>query len=384
MANPALKQAPDISPEKPQQAGPAAVDQKKPSFWQRNRRPLLLVALPAVGLIVGFTLYLRGGRYAETDDAYVGAQKVMITPDISGNVTKVVVVEGQQVKAGDVLLQIDPDPFQYTLDQAKAQLLLAQTNYDNLVNNIRSYRDMQTLSEQGVALKQRDVDRKSALAKNNFGSQLDLDNSISALVLSRSQLDYLKQQLATARNQLLGNDDLPLEKFPPWLQAKSAVDTAQRNLDHTVVRAPINGVATQVDNIQLGRYAVAGSPIFSLIDLSKPWVDANLKESDFTYVQVGQEVAMDIDAFPGHTFKGKVGSLSPGTGAQFAILPPQNSTGNFVKVVQRVPVRIYFDNSDPYVGKIKAGMSTYVMIDTQHKRTLGGLLGFGKANAHPN
>ena len=166
----------------------------------------------------------------------------------------------------------------------------------------------------------------------------------TALVTAQAQLQLVKQQLSTALNQLLGNPDLPLEQFPAYMQAKAALDDAQRNLDLTTVRAPMNGVATQVDQIQLGRFVMAGAPVFSVIDISKPWVDANPKESDFTYVAVGQPVTIDVDAFPDHVFKGTVGSLSPGTGAQFAILPPQNATGNFVKVVQRVPVRIYFDS----------------------------------------
>ena len=165
----------------------------------------------------------------------------------------------------------------------------------------------------------------------------------TALVTAQAQLQLVKQQNSTALNQLLGNPDLPLEQFPAYMQAKAALDDAQRNLDLTTVRAPMNGIATQVDQIQLGRFVMAGTPVFSVIDTSNPWVDANPKESDFTYVAVGQSVTLDVDAFPNHVFKGTVGSLSPGTGAQFAILPPQNATGNFVKVVQRVPVRIYFD-----------------------------------------
>jgi membrane fusion protein (multidrug efflux system) len=182
-------------------------------------------------------------------------------------------------------------------------------------------------------------------------------------------------------NQLLGNPDLPLAQFPPYAQAQSALDQAQRNLDHTVLKAPISGVATQVDNIQLGRFAMAGTPILTVIDDNRPWVDANLKESDFTYIAVGQTVEIDVDAFPNHAFKGTVGSLSPGTGAQFAILPPQNATGNFVKVVQRVPVRIYLDYNDPFVKRLKAGMSTYTTIDTKHHRSLAGLLGLSSAKA---
>jgi membrane fusion protein (multidrug efflux system) len=240
---------------------------------------------------------------------------------------------------------------------------------------------MLELAKQGVDLKQRDVERKTTLVKSMSGSQLDLDTSTTNLVLARAQLELLQQQLSTSRNQLLGNPDLPLEQFPPYFQAKAALDQAQRNLDHTVLRAPIDGTATQVDSIQLGRFVAAGSPVFSVIDDAHPWVDANLKESDLTYVAKGQPVTMSIDAFPDHTFKGTVGSLSPGTGAQFAILPPQNSTGNFVKVVQRVPVRIYFDANDAAVQKLKAGMSTFVWVDTGHKRTLAGLLGFSSASA---
>jgi len=148
------------------------------------------------------------------------------------------------------------------------------------------------------------------------------------------------------------------------------------------MRAPIDGIATQVDQIQLGRFVVAGTPVFSVIDTAKPWVDANLKESDFTHVAVGQQVDIDVDAFPDHAFKGTIGSLSPGTGAQFAILPPQNATGNFVKVVQRVPVRIYFDSNDKHVRRLKAGMSAYTTIDTGHSRSLAALLGLRPAIAN--
>jgi membrane fusion protein (multidrug efflux system) len=148
-----------------------------------------------------------------------------------------------------------------------------------------------------------------------------------------------------------------------------------------VLKAPISGVATQVDNIQLGRFAAASTPIFTVIDDARPWVDANMKESDLTYVTVGQKVDIEVDAFPNHAFHGTVGSLSPGTGAQFAILPPQNATGNFVKVVQRVPVRIYLDYDDAAVKKLKAGMSTYTTIDTEHRRTLAGVLGLSSAKA---
>jgi membrane fusion protein, multidrug efflux system len=349
---------------------------------RRYRRFLLLVVFPVAVAIGGLVFYLNGGRYVGTDDAYVGAQKVLITPEISGKIDKVVVKEGQHVDAGDVLFEIDRQPFQFALDQAKAQLEQAKTTYENLVANIKIYSQMLDLVQQAVDLKQRDVDRKQQLVNQKVGSQLDLDNSANAMVTAGAQAQFVKQQLSQAKAQLLGDPDLPLEKFPPYAQAKAQLDMAQRNFDKTVLRAPMPGIATQVDQIQLGRFVAAGTPVFSVIDIADPWVDANPKESDFTYVAVGQPVTLDVDAFPNHVFKGYVGSLSPGTGAQFAILPPQNATGNFVKVVQRVPVRIYFDKDDPFVKKLKAGMSVYATIDTGHRRTLTGLLGLSSAAAN--
>ena len=384
MADPVLKFPPD-------QKGnpPAAVPgvEAKPrrralAFVRRFRRTFLLVVLPLLGAIGGLAFYLNGGRYVTTDDAYVGAQKVLITPDISGKIINVAVKEGQQVSTGDIMFQIDPVPFQLALAQARAKLDDAKTSHDNLVANVKLYGQTIDLVNAGIALKQRDVDRKSSLVKSAAGSQLDLDNSATALVTSQAQLQLIRQQNSTALNQLLGNPELPLEQFPAYMQAKAVLDDAQRNLDLTTVRAPMNGIATQVDQIQLGRFVMAGTPVFSVIDTSKPWVDANPKESDFTYVTVGQPVSIDVDAFPDHVFKGTIGSLSPGTGAQFAILPPQNATGNFVKVVQRVPVRIYFDSNDKYVQKLKAGMSAYTTIDTGHRRSLPALLGFAPAAAN--
>jgi membrane fusion protein (multidrug efflux system) len=385
LADPVLKFPPE------QKGNPAQAPRDKISAQPRRRlmaalrryrRTLLLVVLPLAAVIAGLVFYLNGGRYVTTDDAYVGAQKVLITPDISGKIEKVVVREGQRVNEGDVLFEIDPVPFRLAVDQAKATLAQAKTSYENLTANIKIYDQMGDLMQQSIDLKQRDVDRKAALAKNNFGSLLDLDNSSNSLITVRAELAFVQQQISSSKTQLLGDPNLPLEQFPPYSQAKAALAQAQRNLDHTEMRAPMAGIATQVDQIQLGRFIPAGTPVFSIIDTAKPWVDANLKESDFTYIGVGQSVDIDVDAFPDHVFKGTIGSLSPGTGAQFAILPPQNATGNFVKVVQRVPVRIYFDSHDKDVQRLKAGMSAYTTIDTGHRRSLAALFGMSPAAAN--
>jgi membrane fusion protein (multidrug efflux system) len=384
LADPVLKFPPEQKgnpPQAPRDKVSAQPRRRLMAALRRYRRTLLLVVLPLAAVIAGLVFYLNGGRYVTTDDAYVGAQKVLITPDISGKIEKVVVREGQRVNQGDLLFELDPVPFQLAVDQAKATLAQAKTSHENLMANIRIYGQMGDLMQQSADLKQRDVDRKAALAKQNFGSQLDLDNSSNALVTVRAELAFVQQQLSSAKTQLLGDPNLPLEQFPPYAQAKAALAQAERNLDHTEMRAPIAGIATQVDQIQLGRFIPAGTPVFSIIDTANPWVDANLKESDFTYIGVGESVSIEVDAFPDHVFKGSIGSLSPGTGAQFAILPPQNATGNFVKVVQRVPVRIYFDSNDKDVQKLKAGMSAYTTIDTGHRRSLAALLGFVPAVA---
>src|SRR5215475_4293123 len=318
MAEPVLKFAPDKA--SPDGRPTKAAEKPRRSLMgalRRYRRVLLLVVLPLAAAVGGVVFYLNGGRYVTTDDAYVGAQKVLVTPDISGKIIKVLVKEGQKVKEGDELFEIDPEPFQLALNQAKAQLAQAQTTYDNLVANVKIYGQMLELAQQGMELKQRDVERKQQLVNQKVGSQLDLDNSSTGLVTAGAQAQFVKQNLSNAKAQLLGNPDLPMAEFPPYAQAKAALDMAQRNLDHTVLRAPMAGVATQVEQIQLGRFVTAGTPVFSVIDVANPWVDANPKESDFTYVTEGQPVTLDVDAFPNHVFKGYVGSLSPGTGAQF-------------------------------------------------------------------
>jgi len=336
-------------------------------FGHKNLRMILLVGLPAIAALIGLALYLSGGRYISTDNAYVGAQKVLITPDISDKIVHVAVVEGQHVKPGDELFTLDPVPYRLALDQAQAKLAVASADYDKLKTSYKSLAELAVLGKQNVDLKQRDVDRKTTLVKTQAGSQFDLDTAVGALVIAQLEYQFTVQQRDTTLSQLLGNQNLPLAEFPEYAQAKAMLDNARRDFAHTVVRAPISGTATQVDNIQVGRFVAAGTPILSVIDDQAPWVDANPKETDITYLRIGQKATLDIDSFPDHTFKGHVVAVSPGTGAQFSILPPQNATGNWVKVVQRVPVRIAFDK-DEDTRLLRSGMSVVVDIDTGHSR----------------
>src|SRR5215510_14254836 len=344
------------------------------SLLVRNARMILLVVLPAIAIIVGVGLYLAGGRYISTDNAYVGAEKVLITPDISGKVSRVVVREGQHVDAGAPLFEIDQQPFELAVRQAQSKLDTVLTDLANLKSNYQSLKRLVDLGQEAVDIKRRDVERKTALAAKQTSTQVDVDNANAALLTAELQLQLGRQQLSSTFNQLLGNADLSAEEFPPYQQAKAALDQAKRDLDHTSIKAPIAGTATQVDNIQLGRFVTAGTPVFSVIDDSQPWIDANLKETDITHLALDQPVQIDVDSFPDHPLHGHVASVSPGTGAQFAILPPQNASGNWVKVVQRLPVRIVFDRGED-VSRLRAGMSVTVSIDTGRQRTFASLFG---------
>ena len=353
-------------------------------LMRERLRLILLVIVPLLAFLAGLAFYLAGGRIVSTDNAYVGAQKVLVTPDISGKIASVRVKEGERVAAGAVLFDIDPTPFRLALSQAQSKLDSVRTDFNNLKSNLKSLDRLVELAQQNVALKQKDIERKTTLLAKSSGSQADLDNSMSATVTAQLQAQLALQQQATTLNGLLGNPDLPIEQYPPYQQARAVLDQAERDLNHTTLKAPIDGTATQVDNIQLGRFVTAGTPILSVIDDGAPWVDANPKETDLTNVRVGQKVAIDVDAFPDHAFHGTVSSISPGTGAQFAILPPQNAIGNWVKVVQRVPVRIAFDPGQD-VSLLRAGMSVTVGIDTGRRRSLWSLFGswslFGPAGA---
>lgn len=351
----------------PETATEVPAARRAPASGRAQLRMILLVALPSLAVLIGLGIYLMGGRYISTDNAYVGAQKVLITPDISGKVIRVAVREGQHVKTDDELLMLDAEPYRLALAQAQAKLATARSDYAKLRSNYKSLTVLSELAQKNVEIKQRDVDRKSKLVTTQAGSQADVDTSTGTLVTAQLQAQFSSQQREDALNNLLGDPELPLEKFPAYMQAKAMLDQAQRDLDHTTLRAPISGTATQVDNIQLGRFVAAGGPILSIIDDSAPWVDANPKETDITYLRIGQKATLDVDSFPDRTFKGTVVAVSPGTGSQFSILPAQNASGNWVKVVQRVPVRIAFDKGED-THLLRTGMSVNIEIDTGHSR----------------
>jgi membrane fusion protein (multidrug efflux system) len=341
---------------------------------KKGRRFLLFIVLPALAAAGGLFAYLHGGRYVSTDNAYVGAQKVLITPEVSGRVTRISVQEGQQLKVGDELFEIDPAPYRIAVESAEAKLAQVKTEFATVKDNLNSLTRLGDLARQTVALRQADVARKTELLNNRTASRADVDSSEIALTAARNQVEQIEQQRVAALNQLTGNPDLQLDQYPPYIDATATLDRARRDLTLTHLTAPIAGTATQVSSIQMGRYLSAGSAVFSIVESDKPWVDANPKETDLTYLKPGQEVTITVDAYPGREWRGSLASISPGTGAQFSILPAQNASGNWVKVVQRVPVRIEFAPGED-TTQLRAGMSANVDIDTKRERSLAHLFG---------
>lgn len=342
---------------------------------KRNVRLLLMVGGILLVAVAALTLWLRGGRYVSADDVYVRAAKLMVTTDVSGIVNTVDVREGQAVKAGDVLFRIDPKQFQIALDNAKAQLHQIALTIEAMKQDYkRMHQDIQAQQAQ-VELDQANFDRYSVLIRTESISKSNYDQARFTLAADKKKLDSLKQQSEVQLARLGGNPDLPVAEHPQYRQAQANVEEAQRQLDHTVVRAPFNGIVTQVDALQPGTYLVSQTAALTntgavgLVSTDDVWIDANIKETDLTYVKKGDPVGIFVDSYPNHTWTGSVESISPASGSEFSILPAQNASGNWVKVVQRITVRVRI-NRKPEDPVLRAGMSATVDIDTGHTRSL--------------
>jgi membrane fusion protein (multidrug efflux system) len=332
------------------------------STAQKLRKPLMIGG-PALVVIVAIAFWLTGGRYVETDNAYVGADTVVVTPEVTGRVVEVAVREGQQVAKGDLLFRIDPEPYRIARDTANGEVEAARLQLDTLKqSHAKAVRDIATARTQ-VDYQQKNYDRIAALAKRNISAQADLDKARATLNQAEGTLAAAQQTEAEILARLGGDTDLPLESYPPYMQAKAKLDQAERDLRLTELHAPIPGVVTQSSNLLPGLYLAPGTAALAVVDVDHVWIDANPKESDLARLKAGEPVEITIDAYPDHVFTGSLASISPGTGAQFALLPAQNASGNWVKVVQRVPVRISIDRK-PDDPVLRAGMSANVSIDT--------------------
>ncbi len=342
-------------------------------------RPVLMIGGVAIVALAAAYFWLTGGRYVSTDDAYVHASKVNMSAEVSGIVTEVDVREGQIVKKDDVLFRIEPRPFQIALESAKATLANSALTVESMKQDYqRMLRDIDAQRAQ-VQLAQNTYQRNATLYAKKFVSQAGYDQARFSLDAAQRTLQSLQQQAQVQLAKLGGSADVNPQTHPQYLAAKAAVDEAQRQLDHTVVRAPFNGIATQVSALQPGTYIVSAMAAFAatsavgLVSTDHVWIDANLKETDLTFVKPGDHVDVTIDTYPGKVWKATVETVAAASGAEFSMLPNGNSSGNWVKVVQRIPVRIRIDreDGDPI---LRAGMSANVEIDTGHRRSIGDLL----------
>ena len=360
---------------------PAAREDAPPPKRRRSLRLVLMLALPLALAAGGGYLWLTGGRYASTDNAYLEQNRVAITADQSGRIVEVAVRENQKVRQGDLLFKIDPVPYQIALDQANAAVAVARLQVEQLRSSYQQAISEEKSSEQNLEYQQKVFDRQQDLLKRGVSSNADFDNAQNNLRTAVQTVAQAKERMAGALTALGGQPDQPTDQHPTVMQALAARDSAALALKQTSVFAPANGIVSQTDRLRVGQYvtnpAMAPTVLMSLVETSTSYVEANFKETDLTHMKVGQSASVVFDAYPDRTFTAEVESIDAGTGSAFSLLPAQNATGNWVKVVQRVPVRIKLQG-DLDIAAIPTGLSASVAVDTGFKRTLPG---FGTAVA---
>jgi membrane fusion protein (multidrug efflux system) len=336
----------------------------------RRRRILrwaLFLLLPIVLIGAGY-LYVTGGASMYTEDAYVDADQVGLSTDVSGLVKEVDVAENQHVTAGQVLFRLDPEPFQYKLDEAQAQLGVVRENLNNLKADYRQIHAQIKQAQDQIAYDKLQFRRQQILEREQFAPQTAFDQAQLDLQTAQQQRAQLQQQAASIAAQLDGNPDIPIDEQPQYLQALAQRDEAAWELRHAVVRAPFAGVVTNVPQLEPGMYLTASTTAFYLVDTDHVWVEAEPKETELTYVRPGEPAAITIDTYPGRTWHGTVASLGPAAKSRFSLLPAENTSGNWVKVVQRIPMRVRIDTSDRNMPPLRSGMSAEVSVYTGHER----------------
>ena len=341
--------------------------------WRARRltRPLLLVIVPAAAGLASLYWYAMSGRYVATDNAYVKADMVAISPDIDGRVVAVEVVENQFVRQGDVLFRLDPEPFQIALDMAEAKMLAVRNDIEASRAEFHQIEAEIGEARERVQFYAQQAERQRELQGRGISTEVRLEEAEVELLAARQRVAALQQKLRTVLAKLGGDPASAAELHPLYRQAEAEHGMAALDLDDTVVRAPVDGVVSRM-RLQPGEWVEAGEPAFSMINPASTWVEANLKETQLEHVEVGQQVAIEVDAYSGAVWTGTVASISPATGAEFALIPPQNATGNWVKVVQRLPVRVAVEAREGQ-PPLRAGMTVTVSIDTEREPQLARL-----------
>jgi len=358
---------PAIAPDKRSRERTAAADKLRQLRRRQRVRWALFALLPLV-LIAGGYWYVTGGQVMSTDDAYVNAEKVGISTDVSGIVQDVDVANNQYVTAGQILYRLDPRQFQIAVANAKASLAQVTLTLDAMKQDYKRMLSDVAAEQAQVDLDQTNYNRAEMLLHNGAGTQATYDQAKYALQTDTSKLQSLREQAQVQLARLGGNADTPTTELPQYLQAKAQLDEAQRQLDDTVVRAPFSGIVTDVPATAPGRYLAASATAFYLVDTDHVWVDAQPKETELTYVRAGQPATVTVDTYPNAVWQATVQSISPAAAQEFSLLPAQNTSGNWVKVVQRVPMRIRIDTSDKTLPPLRAGMSVVVNVRTGHAR----------------
>jgi membrane fusion protein (multidrug efflux system) len=340
-------------------------------FLQRMRLPIM-GAVVLIALVGGLAAYLTGGRYESTDDSAIQGARVSVSSTIPGRVVSIKVRENQLVHTGDVLFQLDGRPYQMATDEAEANLAGMRAQVQGLQATYRQRQADLKAAEDSLAYLENEAKRQKTLVAAGTASQADADQAQNRADEARQQLAASHEQVANAAAALGGEPTGPIDRQPGVMQALARLGNAKLNQSYIDIVAPQDGVVTRVDQLQVGDYINAATPVFALVS-NRLWVEANFKENQLEYMRAGQDASIKIDAFPHTTFKAKVAAVSPGTGSSFSLLPPENATGNWVKVTQRVPVRVEFVGT-PEVP-LQPGLSATVTVDTTHRRGLFGSSG---------
>ncbi|HEV7717438.1 MAG TPA: HlyD family secretion protein [Arsenicitalea sp.] len=354
---------------KPAQPGPTstAPAPEAPVKKKRNLRRLALMILVPLLLIAGGAYsWLTGGRYEDTDNAYVKQPKVALSADVAGRITEVDAKDNQPVKAGEVVFRVDPTPYQIALDQANASLAAARQSVEQLRVAYTTAQVKLASDQATLGIRQREQARNDSLVGKGVATQASTDELQVATQEAKAAVEQDKQAVQGALAALGGKPDVKTDDVPAVKQALAAVAKAQRDLSETKVAAPANGVISQVDSLNVGQFIATGTTIASLVEDRDTWVEANFKETQIGSLKVGQPAAVTVDAYPGITFHGAVDSLGVATGSEFSLIPAQNATGNWVKVVQRIPVRIKVPTNPD--APLRTGMSANVSVDTGKSR----------------
>jgi membrane fusion protein (multidrug efflux system) len=344
-------------------------------------RFFLLVAIPAAAIVVGIAFYLHGGRYVTTENAYVKADIAQVSADVAGRVVELNVQDHAPVTAGQVLIRLDPEPYQLALAKAEADLQLARHEVETMRAAYREALTELREAEAHQSFTEKNLLRQRALQERGATAMVRLEDAAHDANIAREKVNVARQKVQKALAALGGEADLPYDRHPHYLEAKALRDRARFDLDKTTLVAPITGIAANV-RVQPGEYLKAATPVFSVIGSERLWVEANLKETELTWVRTGQLARIVVDAYPDIEWEAEVESISPAAGSEFALLPPQNASGNWVKVVQRVPVKLKLQNpaAEP---PLRAGMTAKVSVDTGRQRTLAQLIGSVIAAVRP-